>query len=394
MIIDEASQATEISALIPLCHNVDKIILVGDQNQLPATVFSENAEKTLFNRSLYERFLANKIDCFTLNIQYRMHELIREFPNNQFYNGAITDDPSIKERVVDDDEGNISRLHFFNLEYTTCEGGVSKYNTGEAKFVTQLFMEQLYHKGRGDFAKGLELISGNIGVITPYKKQSVVIKRHITEALQREVRQKEELKLSHGHLLQDDSQEINRIVQVSTVDSFQGKEKDTIIISLVRVSKTADSNIGFLSDFRRMNVAITRAKNFLWVVGHTATLNSNKNWGDFIRFCYGKKCGRGFKEQPDFKTTNIINHKTERVPMNALIKAKQLMAEKARQSEAEKVNDHSRKGKKNKKGKKNRRKRSKGQELNDESIGQKNNLISELEGTHMEDGEIYQSRHD
>ena len=100
--------------------------------------------------------------------------------------------------------------------------------------------------------------------------------------------------------------EIHKIVQVSTVDSFQGREKDTIIISLVRVSKKTGGSIGFLSDFRRMNVAITRAQNFLWVVGHALTLNSNKNWGDFIRFCFHKRCARTYATESAIKGMDII----------------------------------------------------------------------------------------
>jgi len=169
LIIDEASQCTEISALIPFSHNVQKVILVGDQNQLPATAFSDNAEKTLFNRSLYERFLGNGIEWFTLDIQYRMHEIIREFPNNQFYEGKITDDPSVALRVVDDNKGAIQRLRFYNLEYTTWSEGMSKSNIKEAEFVTNLFIEQLMLKGNGSFYRGLEKIKGKVGIITPYK---------------------------------------------------------------------------------------------------------------------------------------------------------------------------------------------------------------------------------
>lgn len=106
LIIDEASQCTEISSLIPFAQNVDKVILVGDQNQLPATVFSANGEFTKFNRSLYERFLDNQIPCFTLKIQYRMHELIRAFPSKQFYNNEIKDDAKIALRKVNDAKGN------------------------------------------------------------------------------------------------------------------------------------------------------------------------------------------------------------------------------------------------------------------------------------------------
>lgn len=90
---------------------------------------------------------------------------------------------------------------------------------------------------------------------------------------------------------------INHIVEINTVDSFQGREKDTIIISCVRANQGKDASIGFLNDYRRMNVAITRAKNFLWIVGHAQTLNIDKNWRALIRHCYRKNAIKCFESK-------------------------------------------------------------------------------------------------
>jgi senataxin len=101
LIVDEACQSVELSCLIPFMHDPRKIILVGDHQQLPATVFSENASRTRYSRSLFERFLDCKVPNFMLSIQYRMDSAIRKFPSDQFYNGNLTDDPSISTRDLD-----------------------------------------------------------------------------------------------------------------------------------------------------------------------------------------------------------------------------------------------------------------------------------------------------
>ncbi len=85
LIVDEACQCVELNCLIPFEHEPKKVILVGDQQQLPATTFSENSDRTLYSRSLFERFLECGVNRFMLSIQYRMHPTIREFPSNQFY---------------------------------------------------------------------------------------------------------------------------------------------------------------------------------------------------------------------------------------------------------------------------------------------------------------------
>jgi len=164
-----------------------------------------------------------------------MDPLIREFPSKQFYNGIIKDDPSISQRQVQDGSGSVSRLCFYNLEYTKCQGGISKFNEKEAEFVTQLFMESTLLRGKMNFEAGLKEIEGKVGIITPYKQQFSLIREYITKAIKKkrvEIRKESELIEEEKSTNVD----INKIVQVSTVDSFQGREKEIIIISLVRVS--------------------------------------------------------------------------------------------------------------------------------------------------------------
>ncbi len=110
-------------------------------------------------------------------------------------------------------------------------------------------------------------LKGKIGIISPYKSQVHTLKDHIYPKLR-------SLKLPID------------AVEINTVDAYQGREKDIIIISCVRGS--LERTLGFLNDYRRMNVAITRAKHFLWVVGNSRTLNRNKNWDAFIKFCRSK----------------------------------------------------------------------------------------------------------
>lgn len=101
LIVDEACQSVELTNLIPFQHEPKKIILVGDQQQLPATVFSENGNDTRYSRSMFERFLDCGVKNYMLQIQYRMHPSIREFPSNQFYEGKLKDDKSITNRELD-----------------------------------------------------------------------------------------------------------------------------------------------------------------------------------------------------------------------------------------------------------------------------------------------------
>ena len=239
LIIDEAWQSTEISTLIPFMQNIDKVILVGDHKQLPATVHSDNADKTRYNRSLYERLIDNDIPRFMLKIQYRMHSMIREFPSVQFYDNELIDSKS----VYNIKQTDVSRLVFYDLEYSQEDKGrehsKSKSNTQEADFVANLFCETAEMLGNGNLCSGLEKTKMCIGIITPYKKQSKVIIESVQKHLTEKIGKKLPDNLSKFACIKKDGYELQmkQILEVNTVDSFQGREKDIVIISCVRASK-------------------------------------------------------------------------------------------------------------------------------------------------------------
>lgn len=144
LIIDEACQSTEPSTLIPFSLAPKRVILVGDQKQLPATTFSGNSEKTGYCRSLFERLLDSGFDKTMLTIQFRMHPKIRAFPSEQFYAGAITDHVSVGTRHAPASISNLARIFtermiFFDIMDSE-EGydNKSKCNYAEADFTTQL----------------------------------------------------------------------------------------------------------------------------------------------------------------------------------------------------------------------------------------------------------------
>lgn len=172
LIIDEACQCTEPATLIPFQLCPKRVILVGDQNQLPATTFSDNSNRTHFCRSLFERLLRSGYDKTMLTIQYRMHPSIRRFPSSQFYDDLIHDHESIAERQLPSTLGNLekffgSRMVFFDVQGTReTVDDKSKSNHAEAEFARRL-VELIAHlnSARGS----LKPIAGQIGVISPYK---------------------------------------------------------------------------------------------------------------------------------------------------------------------------------------------------------------------------------
>mmetsp|Transcript_22878 Transcript_22878/g.25839 ORF Transcript_22878/g.25839 Transcript_22878/m.25839 type:complete len:1296 (+) Transcript_22878:27-3914(+) len=257
VIIDEACQATELSSLIPLQHDVDRLIMVGDPMQLPATTFSNQAVSTKYNRSLLQRIMENGIGVSMLKVQYRMDPVIRTFPSREFYKGQLLDADSIAERAKPKPLESMKDLAFLDF----ADGGEERApktrsirNPTEANAIFSLF--QMMDK------KTNQAVRGTVGVITPYQAQVQYIK--------------ELFRNYYGS-------ELSKIIEVSTVDGFQGREKDIIIFSCVRASKM--ESIGFLADERRMNVAITRPKHVLWVVGNTKTLTKNHRWGGLVQHC-------------------------------------------------------------------------------------------------------------
>ncbi len=250
-VIDEATQSTIPSVLIPI-NKAEKFVLAGDHKQLPPTVLkAEELSKTLFEM-LIERYPEHSK---MLEIQYRMNEKLMEFPNREFYGGKLKADESVR-KITLADLGVKSRDEIVNpknvlifLDTSECpnrferqrKGSTSRENPLEAEIVRNVVKKLVRAGVKREW----------MGVITPYEDQVDLLRRMID-------------------------------VEVNTVDGYQGREKEVIIISFVRSNRRGE--IGFLEDLRRLNVALTRAKRKLIMIGDSKTLSSHETYRRLIEF--------------------------------------------------------------------------------------------------------------
>ncbi|MCK6546879.1 AAA domain-containing protein [Myxococcota bacterium] len=251
VVVDEACQSTEPGAWIPLCFASGRVVLAGDHLQLSPTITSREAAERGLGTSLFERVLERWGDRVVrvLTTQYRMHELIMSFPSDTLYGGVLVADGSVARHVLADLPG-VARTPLteepVELFDTAGAGwdealepdGESRENPDEARLVIT----------RIQALRAAGVPASVIAVITPYAAQV----RHLERAL---------AALDLGG------------VEVDTVDGFQGREKEVVIISCVR--SNPDGEIGFLADVRRMNVALTRARRKLVIIGDGATLGGH-----------------------------------------------------------------------------------------------------------------------
>ena len=236
LVMDEAGQCIEPLAwcIFPL---VQKYVLAGDHLQLPPTILSNEAARLGLNQSILERCIATMGNVFLLNTQYRMRESIAGFSSDYFYDGLLQTAEHLKSKT-----SNISFIDTAGSGFNEVQGsnGMSLQNEGELQIVQKLLETEMLDPARTAF-------------ISPYNGQVAAAK----EALPKEMR-------------------------ISTIDSFQGQEKEIIILSLVRSNE--DGDIGFLKDYRRMNVAITRAKEQLFVIGDSATIGGDAFYNSFLTY--------------------------------------------------------------------------------------------------------------
>ncbi|CAO3634803.1 unnamed protein product [Cunninghamella echinulata] len=260
VIVDEAAQAVEVSSLIPLKYDCKRCILVGDPNQLPPTVISLLAAKYSYQQSLFVRLEKNTPNnVYLLSIQYRMHPEISSFPSKLFYQSRLKDGPDMAEKTTAVWHSNtyLPPYAFFNIKHGQERqgNGASLYNVAEAEAAVAL-VDML----ASNFP-GLKL-GYKIGIITPYKQQVSQLKFRFERRF---------------------GSKILQMIDFNTVDGFQGQEKDIIIFSCVRASNKINyGSIGFLSDIRRMNVGLTRAKKSLFVLGNARSLTQDRYWGDLV----------------------------------------------------------------------------------------------------------------
>ncbi|MDP1747561.1 MAG: AAA domain-containing protein [Bacteroidota bacterium] len=263
--IDEAAQALEPMCWIPITRS-DRVIFAGDHFQLPPTVKSKKAEVEGLKETLFEQCMNLNNVSVMLNTQYRMHEHIMNFSNKKFYQNNLIADASVKDTVLSFDP-NEFLLHT-PLDFIDTAGcgyneiinpeSLSIANPEEAQLLIKhlkLVLEQYSQSNKS----GKRI---TIGIISPYKEQVQYLINKVAE--------------------DEDFNNYRSQIAIKTVDGFQGQERDVIYISLVRSNDLKE--IGFLNDIRRMNVALTRAKKKLVVIGDSATLANHPFYKSFLDY--------------------------------------------------------------------------------------------------------------
>ncbi|MCG3203581.1 MAG: ATP-dependent RecD-like DNA helicase [Elusimicrobia bacterium] len=256
LVMDEASQATEPLSWIPMTL-AKKVVFAGDTHQLPPTIYSKEAAEQGLSSTIFDRMKENLDDDFQslLRVQYRMHETIMRFSSDKFYEGKLIADDSVRAHTASELKGaQETELTRAPLVYVDTAGTgygeewnellESRENEGEAQLALKILDELK--------ASGIE--PHDIALITPY------------------VAQVKKLKL----MLPD------RSVEIGSIDSFQGREKEVVIVSLVRSNEKGE--VGFLSDTRRMNVGMTRARRLLIVIGDSGTISRHPFYSDFLSY--------------------------------------------------------------------------------------------------------------
>jgi len=298
VLVDEAAQATEPATLIPLLRGgVQQVVMVGDPNQLPATVTSLAAKRSGLDVPMFQRLWMNcRLEVMLLDTQYRMHPGICDFPSKKFYNGRLKTGIDKRARPLVEGIQWLSPL-FPVLFVDSADDGErqdkrreskSYYNPDEAQTVVDMLMRVLQEaaaekRGNSEYtaandddhhtSNGVSSSSSSssstrgplsVAVLSPYNGQVLEINRLLARDC--------------PELLQGKYD-----VSVETIDSFQGREADLIILTTVRSNDKG--TLGFVKDARRMNVAITRAKRGLVVVGNAKTLQyDEKVWGQWLKY--------------------------------------------------------------------------------------------------------------
>ena len=263
LFIDEAAQAIEAACWIAISR-ADRVILAGDHCQLPPTIKCIEAARGGLGRTLLEKVVLHKPETVSLlKIQYRMHEDIMRFPSRLFYHDELEAAPEVKYRGILDFDTPVSWIDTseLDLQEKAVAEGTGRLNTGEAELLVRELKNYMERIGiRRILEEHIDF-----GVISPYRAQVHYLR----------------------HLLKKEPffRPCRRLITVHTVDGFQGQERDVIMISLVRANEKGQ--IGFLRDLRRMNVAITRARMKLLILGEAVTLTRHPFYRELYEYIGG-----------------------------------------------------------------------------------------------------------
>ncbi|XP_022737002.1 regulator of nonsense transcripts 1 homolog [Durio zibethinus] len=265
VLIDESTQATEPECLIPLVLGAKQVVLVGDHCQLGPVIMCKKAARAGLAQSLFERLVLLGVKPIRLQVQYRMHPCLSEFPSNSFYEGTLQNGVTINERQllgIDFPWPVPNRPMLFYVQMGQEEisaSGTSYLNRTEAANVEKIVTTFL-RSG---------VVPSQIGVITPYEGQRAYIVNYMSR---------------NGAL----RQQLYKEIEVASVDSFQGREKDYIILSCVRSNE--HQGIGFLNDPRRLNVALTRARYGIVILGNPKVLSKQPLWNGLLTHYKEHEC--------------------------------------------------------------------------------------------------------
>eukprot|EP00960_Hanusia_phi_P040608 754563-Hanusia_phi.AAC.1 len=264
ILVDEVAQCTEINTIVPIVQRgCTRLVLSGDHCQLPPTVQSEEAEERGMSVSLYARLVEEGLEAKFLDTQFRSHPKLMEFSSKMVYDGRLKDGvegrerPALKGFVWPRRDVPVAFVDMGPGFYEE-EQGESKMNRKEAEKLVLVLSSFLSHKG---------LRPRHIGIVTPYMAQVRLLRKCWNSLCAREKLDREEA----------------RELEIASVDNFQGREKDLILFSAVRSNRRG--MVGFLRDWRRLNVMLTRARRGLIVFGSSHTLRHDAMWQQWLEWC-------------------------------------------------------------------------------------------------------------
>lgn len=258
IVIDEAGQALEPACWIPILK-AQKVVLAGDHCQLPPTIKSNEAARGGLSTTLLEKCVSLHPEAVTLlEEQYRMNEEIMAYSSQVFYENRLKAHASVAKRFLKEDEKPLLFIDTAGCGFEEKLDGTSSTNPEEAALLFK-HLNELVERLKPDFTPEN---FPSIAVISPYKQQISILKEQFEHSPELQI--------------------YKSSIAVNTIDSFQGQERDIVYISLVRSNDKGE--IGFLADIRRMNVAMTRARKKLVVVGDSATLAQHSFYGNFIDY--------------------------------------------------------------------------------------------------------------
>ncbi|KAL7258164.1 hypothetical protein ACSBR1_004309 [Camellia fascicularis] len=307
LVIDEAAQIKECDSIIPLTlPGIKHIILFGDECQLPAMVRSNVSQEAGFGRSLFERLTLSGHSKQLLNIQYRMHPSISCFPNSKFYQNKVMDSANVKSQKYTKCFLRGPMFGPFSFINISCGREMLDDQRSRKNMVEVAVVLKILHLLSEACAASKKKLS--VGIVSPYSAQIAEIQHRLGRKYEK-----------HD----------NFVVNVKSIDGCQGGEEDVVVISTVR-SSGRGSNIGFISSPRRTNVALTRARHCLWILGNETTLsNSGSVWDELISDAKVRQCFFNADEHKDFEKV-IIEVKKELDELDDFLNGNSIMFKSAR----------------------------------------------------------------